>query len=191
MSMRSEPMVRVEKCEHKDSLFTPEVRAEIDAWIAKYPEGWQQSACMPALTIVQDMNGGHLTRELMDQVADYLDMPPISVYEVATFYARFDVVKEGDPPPPPLTVRVCDSIACEMAGARTLLAEVMHREVEIRVRPGYFPFVEPGGEVAGGRRLGEKAAQLALACDPVLAQLGELRRLGPHSTPGIIRLQVC
>ena len=84
MSMRSEPMVRVDKCDDKSQLFNAEVRAEIDKWVAKYPEGWQQSACMPALMIVQDMNGGHLTQELMDQVADYLDMPAIAVYEVAT-----------------------------------------------------------------------------------------------------------
>ena len=45
-----------------------------------------------------------------------------STHEVATFYAHFDVLKEGEAPPPPLTVRVCDSIACEMAGARDLIA---------------------------------------------------------------------
>ena len=44
------------------------------------------------------------------------------VYEVATFYHHFEVVKEGEAPPPKLTVRVCDSIACELAGARELLA---------------------------------------------------------------------
>ena len=44
------------------------------------------------------------------------------VFEVATFYARFDVVKDGATPPPALTVRVCDSIACELAGARNLPA---------------------------------------------------------------------
>ena len=67
MSMRSEPMTRVDRCEDKDALFTPEVREQIDTWVAKYPEGWQQSACMAALMIVQDMNGGHLTRELMER----------------------------------------------------------------------------------------------------------------------------
>ena len=90
MSMRSEPMVRVNKCEDKASLFTPEVRAEIDSWVAKYPEGWKQSACMAALMAVQDMNGGHLTTELMDEVADYLDMPAIAVYEVASFYSMYE-----------------------------------------------------------------------------------------------------
>src|SRR3977135_3916901 len=46
------------------------------------------------------------------------------VYEVATFYAHFDVVKEGETPPPPVTVRVCDSLSCAMAGAAHLLREL-------------------------------------------------------------------
>ena len=46
------------------------------------------------------------------------------VYEVATFYAHFDVVKEGETPPPPVTVRVCDSLSCAMSGAEKLLAEL-------------------------------------------------------------------
>ncbi len=49
-------------------------------------------------------------------------MAMAEVYEVATFYHHFDVVKEGEPPPPAITVRVCDSIACELAGSRELLA---------------------------------------------------------------------
>ena len=51
-----------------------------------------------------------------------MKMAMAEVYEVATFYHHFDVVKEGDAPPPAITVRVCDSIACEMAGSRELLA---------------------------------------------------------------------
>ncbi len=50
-----------------------------------------------------------------------MKMAMAEVYEVATFYHHFDVIKEGDPPPPPITVRVCDSIACELAGAHALL----------------------------------------------------------------------
>ena len=49
------------------------------------------------------------------------------VYEVATFYAHFDVVKEGEAPPPPVTVRVCDSLSCAMAGAEQLLRELPER----------------------------------------------------------------
>ena len=122
MSMRSEPMVRVEKCEDKSSLFTPEIRAEIDSWIAKYPEGWQQSACMPALMIVQEMNGGHLTEQLMDQVADYLDMPAIAVYEVATFYSMFEHKPVGRH-----KVCLCTNVACMINGCDDILEHLSTR----------------------------------------------------------------
>ena len=62
-----------------NDLLSAETRAEIDTWVAKYPEDQKQSACMAALRIVQDANGGYLTEALMDAVADYLEMPRISV----------------------------------------------------------------------------------------------------------------
>jgi NADH-quinone oxidoreductase subunit E len=122
MSMRSEPMVRTDKCEDKSHLFTPEIRAEIDRWIAKYPDGWQQSACMPALTIVQDMNGGHLTRELMDQVADYLDMPSVAVYEVATFYSMFEHKLVGRH-----KICLCTNVSCMINGSDGILDHLKSR----------------------------------------------------------------
>ena len=54
-------------------------------------------------------------------LASEMKLAMTEVYEVATFYHHFDVVKEGEPAPPPVTVRVCDSLACELAGARELL----------------------------------------------------------------------
>jgi NADH-quinone oxidoreductase subunit E len=122
MSMRSEPMVRTDKSEDKSHLFTPEVRAEIDSWIAKYPEGWQQSACMPALMIVQEMNGGHLTRELMDQVADYLDMPAVAVYEVGTFYSMFEHKPVGRH-----KICLCTNVSCMINGSDGILEHLGNR----------------------------------------------------------------
>jgi NADH-quinone oxidoreductase subunit E len=122
MSMRSEPMVRVDRCEDKESLFTPEVRAEIDSWVAKYPEGWQQSACMPALMIVQELNGGHLTEQLMDQVADYLDMPAIAVYEVATFYSMFEHKPVGRH-----KICLCTNVSCMINGCDDILEHLSTR----------------------------------------------------------------
>ena len=122
MSMRSEPMARVNKCENKESLFTPEVRAEIDTWIAKYPEGWKQSACMPALTVVQDMNGGYLTTELMDQVADYLDMPAIAVYEVASFYSMYEHKPVGRH-----KICLCTNVSCMINGSDNILEHLSNR----------------------------------------------------------------
>lgn len=122
MSMRSEPMQRVHKCENKQDLFTPEVRAEIDQWIAKYPEDWQQSACMAALLIVQDANGGSLTTELMDQVADYLDMPPIAVYEVATFYSMYEHKPVGRH-----KICLCTNISCMINGSDNIYEHLRSR----------------------------------------------------------------
>ena len=59
-------------------------------------------------------------------------LPQAAVYEVATFYSHFDVVKEGDTPPPPTTIRICDSITCELKGAEALLASLKAREIPPR-----------------------------------------------------------
>src|SRR5688572_26817079 len=64
---------------------------------------------------------GHLSAAHMAALAQEMKLALTEVYEVATFYHHFEVVKEGETPPPMLTVRVCDSIACELAGAEQLL----------------------------------------------------------------------
>ncbi|MBW3553564.1 MAG: NAD(P)H-dependent oxidoreductase subunit E [Gemmatimonadetes bacterium] len=64
---------------------------------------------------------GHLSDDHLLGLAREMGLTAAEVYEVATFYHHFDVVKDGAAPPPPLTIRVCDSIACEMAGARAVL----------------------------------------------------------------------
>jgi len=68
---------------------------EIDTELAKYPADQRQSAVMATLRIAQDANGGWLPRELMDAVADYLGMPAIAVYEVATFYSMYELKPVG------------------------------------------------------------------------------------------------
>src|ERR1044072_6599714 len=68
------------------------------------------------LHLIQDRYG-HLSAAHLAALADEMKLAQTEVYEVATFYAHFDVVKEGEPPPPPVTVRVCDSLSCAMAGA--------------------------------------------------------------------------
>ncbi len=109
-------------------LLPEQVRAEIDKWIAKYPPDRQASAVMAALRIVQEENGGWLTPELMDAVARYLDMPPVSVYEVATFYSMYEHRPVGRH-----KVCVCDSISCMLNGSGKLLA---HLEEKLGVKPG-------------------------------------------------------
>jgi NADH-quinone oxidoreductase subunit E len=127
MSFRDAPLSVVHDRD-KNQLFTAEIRAEIDAHVAKYPEQWKQSAVMPALTVVQDANGGWLSRELMDDVAAYLDMPEIAVYEVATFYGMYDLK-----PTAKHKVCVCNSISCMLNGSEDL---IHHVEKKYSVRPG-------------------------------------------------------
>ncbi len=75
------------------------------------------------LHLVQDKYGC-LSPDHIAALASLMGLAQTEVYEVATFYAHFDVLSEGDAPPPAVTIRVCDSIACQLAGAESLLAEL-------------------------------------------------------------------
>jgi NADH-quinone oxidoreductase subunit E len=112
---------------NKAELFSAEVRKEIDQWIAKYPADWKQSAVMAALRIVQDANGGWLTTELMNNVAAYLDMPPIAVYEVATFYSMYELKPVGKH-----KICVCTNISC-MTNDSDRIVEHLENKLGIRM----------------------------------------------------------
>ncbi|WP_425041302.1 NAD(P)H-dependent oxidoreductase subunit E, partial [Primorskyibacter sp. S187A] len=73
------------------------------------------------LHLLQDAHG-HLSAAHLRALAEEMRLSMAEVYEVATFYAHFDVVKEGEAPPPAVTIRVCDSLSCELAGAQALKA---------------------------------------------------------------------
>jgi formate dehydrogenase len=78
------------------------------------------------LHLIQDASG-HLSAAHLAALAQEMKLALTEVYEVATFYAHFDVVKEGETPPPPVSVRVCDSLSCAMAGGGQLLRELPSR----------------------------------------------------------------
>lgn len=121
MSFRAAPLT-VDHGKDKAFLFTPEIRAAIDRHIAKYPPEHRQSAVMAALMIVQEHEGGWLTRESMDNVAAYLDMPAIAVYEVATFYGMYDLQPVGRH-----KLCICNSVSCMLAGAEELIAHMAEK----------------------------------------------------------------
>ncbi len=75
------------------------------------------------LHLIQDAYG-HLSLGHMRALAEEMRLSQAEIYEVATFYAHFDVVRDGETPPPALTIRVCDSLACEMAGAQQLMSQL-------------------------------------------------------------------
>ena len=84
---------------------------KIDREIAKYPPEHKQSAVMSALIIAQDEKGW-LSPELMDYVAGYLGMPPVAVYEVATFYSMYNLHKTGR-----YKLTICTCLPCGLQGA--------------------------------------------------------------------------
>jgi NADH-quinone oxidoreductase subunit E len=92
-------------------MLSPESLKKIDAAIAKYPPDQKQSAVMAALTVAQDEKG-HLSTEVMDFVAGYLGMPPIAVYEVASFYTMYDLKKPGK-----YKLCICTNLPCALSGA--------------------------------------------------------------------------
>jgi formate dehydrogenase len=93
--------------------------AEVQALLADRPR--RRDLLIEHLHLIQDRYG-HLSAAHLRALAEKMHMAQAEVYEVATFYAHFDVVKEGETPPPALTIRVCDSLSCELAGAQTLMA---------------------------------------------------------------------
>ena len=91
--------------------------AEIRALLGDRPR--RRDLLIEYLHLVQDAHG-HLSAAHIAALADEMRLAQTEVYEVATFYAHFDVVHEGETPPPALTIRVCDSLSCELAGAQAL-----------------------------------------------------------------------
>jgi NADH:ubiquinone oxidoreductase subunit F (NADH-binding)/NADH:ubiquinone oxidoreductase subunit E len=97
----------------------PRAAAEVGALLGDRPR--RRDLLIEHLHLIQDEHG-HISAAHMGALAAEMKLSQTEVYEVATFYAHFDVVKEGETPPPAVTVRVCDSLSCAMAGAETLLA---------------------------------------------------------------------
>jgi len=99
----------------------PQAREDVQVLLGDAPR--RRDLLIEHLHKIQDRYGCLSARHLV-ALADEMKMAMAEVYEVATFYHHFDVVKEGDTAPPAITVRVCDSIACELAGSRELLAKL-------------------------------------------------------------------
>ena len=99
----------------------PQAAADIEALLTDRSR--RRDLLIEHLHLIQDKYG-HISSPHLAALAAEMKLAQTEVYEVATFYAHFDVVKEGETPPPPVTVRVCDSLSCAMAGAERLLREL-------------------------------------------------------------------
>jgi len=114
--------------ENKAARLSEHACAEIDKWLAKYPPDRKRSAVLAALREVQHENGGYLTNELLDAVAEYLQLPAIAVYEVATFYSMFELKPVGRH-----SISVCNNISCMLRGGDGILA---HIEKKLGIKVG-------------------------------------------------------
>lgn len=123
-------------------------REEIDHWIAKFPQGRQRSAVIAALHIVQHENAGYLTAELMDAVAEYLDLPSIQVYEVASFYSMFETEVVGRH-----CVSVCTNVSCMLNGAEEIVSHIESKYG-----------IVTGGSTADGKIFLKKEEECLAAC---------------------------
>ena len=101
------------------TLLNDHTREEIDHWLAKYPADKKRSAVLAALSAAQHQNKGFLTTELMDAVADYLELPKIQVYEVATFYSMYETKPVGRH-----NVAICTNISCMLMGSDSVVSYI-------------------------------------------------------------------
>ena len=105
----------------KGRQIDPQAAADIEALLTDRSR--RRDLLIEHLHLIQD-HYGYISSAHLAALAAEMKLAQTEVYEVATFYAHFDVVKEGETPPPPVTVRVCDSLSCAMAGAEGLLKEL-------------------------------------------------------------------
>jgi NADH-quinone oxidoreductase subunit E len=102
--------------------------AEIDRWVAKFPPDRKRSAVIAALHFAQHENHGFVTVPIMDAIAAYLGLPPMQVYEVASFYSMFETHAVGRH-----HVSVCTNISCMLRGAEDIVA---HVEKKLGIKTG-------------------------------------------------------
>ncbi len=111
-----------------ESVLSEHSLHEIDQWLSRFPDDQKQSAVLAALSIAQHQNHGWLSTELMDAVAAKLEMPPIAVYEVASFYSMFETEPVGRH-----CVAICTNISCMLMGSDSI---VSHVEKKFGIRLG-------------------------------------------------------
>lgn len=146
-----------EDTEHID--FRPEMLAEFDEIIKRYPEGKHKAALLPILHLVQ-AEYGWLSTAAMERVADYLNIKPIEVYEVATFYTMFFLKPQGK-----YVLEVCRTGPCCLVGAEKIMK---HIETKLGVKEG---------EVTPDGKFSWRGVECLAACG-----MGPVLQIGPEYT---------
>ncbi len=148
----------------KGRQVVPSALQEIQSLLEDLPQ--RQDLLIEYLHLIQDKYGS-LSSAHLAALASIMNLAQTEVYEVATFYAHFDVIKEDQTPPPPITIRVCDSIACQLAGAQALVEELERQAPPDTVRVLTAPCMgrcemAPVAEV-GHHHIGHANAEVLLA----------------------------
>lgn len=111
-----------------NTLLPAELRDRIDHWVAKFPPEGRRSAVIQSLFAAQEMNGGWISEELINGVADYLGIHRSYAYEVATFYSMFDLEPAGRH-----KISICNNISCMLCGSEDIIA---HAEKKLGIKRG-------------------------------------------------------
>ncbi len=99
------------------SFLNDELIAKIDQHLQKYPQDQRQAALIPVLHLLQDKNNGHLTKEILQEVAEYIQIPAISALEAASFYSMFELEPVGKH-----VINICTNVSCMLRGAEDIVA---------------------------------------------------------------------
>ena len=165
--------------------------AEVRALLGDAPR--RRDLLIEFLHLIQDTHG-YIAAAHVVALAQELRLAMTEVYEVASFYHHFDVVKEGEPAPPPLTVRVCETLSCQLAGAESLraqLAQLDQREVRVLSAPCIGRCEHAPAAVVGRRTIDRASPQAIIdavrtrSIDtelPAYVHLHEYRRGGGYRT---------
>ena len=151
----------------KGRQLDPQARADVAALIANsaFPSPARRDLLIEYLHLIQDKFGG-LSSGHINALADALKLAQTEVYEVATFYHHFDVLKDGDATPAALTVRVCETLSCKMAGGDALLEKlpaILGKEVRVQAVPCIGRCSEAPAVCVGQNAFGEASVENVMA----------------------------
>jgi NADH-quinone oxidoreductase subunit E len=104
------------------TVLSVQLKKTIDQWVAKFPEGKQRSAVVVALLAAQEENQGWLSEDIMLAVADYLNIPKVEVFEVATFYDMYELKPIGKH-----KIGLCTNVSCKLRGSDDIEAALSQR----------------------------------------------------------------
>jgi NADH-quinone oxidoreductase subunit E len=104
------------------TILSATICAEIDHWLEKFPPEQRRSAVLPALLFAQEQNQGWLSKDIIEAVADYLEIPHIAAFEVATFYSMYELQPIGR-----YKINVCTNVSCLLSGCEGIVEHLKQR----------------------------------------------------------------